>query len=197
MAPVAATANGAPPASTLAAELVGNISTSARSNRPDENSELKRLFERIEAVKNDPESLKSAHERVEHNHVLIYVYACVVLEGLRWDDPFANLNQLRADAEKAIGFLRVTIQETPTVLNFTTPHGTFLRRGSEPLWVWLFPKLLKMLGHPKCLDLTSALQSFFVFVLVDASKSAGLWNICEPLYGYLQANFRCKPMALH
>ena len=134
---------------------------------------------------------------VEHNHVLIYVYACVVLEGLKWDDPFANLNQLRADAEKAIGFLRVTIQETPTVLNFTTPHGTFLRRGSEPLWAWLFPKLLKMLGYPKCLALTSALQSFFVFVLVDASKSAGLWNICEPLYGYLQANFRCKPMALH
>ncbi|PSR90721.1 phosphatidylinositol 3 [Coniella lustricola] len=192
MAPAAANTNfnGAPPASSLAAELVGNISTAARSNRPDENSELKRLFEQIEAVKNNPDSLKSAHERVEHNHVLIYVYACVVLEGLKWDDPFANTKQLCADAEKAIRFLRVTIQETPAVLNLTTPRGTFLRRGPEPLWVWLFPKLLKMLGRSKCLALTSALNSFFVFVLVGASKSAGLWNICEPLYGYLQANFR-------
>lgn len=190
MAPEAA-ANSGPP-STLAAELVGNISTAARSSRPDENSELKRLFETIEAVKNDPESLKTANERVEHNHLLIYVYACVVLDGLKWDDPFANRDSLRLEASKAMHFLKVTIQETPSVLKITTNGSAFLHRGREPLWAWLFPKILKMLGHPYCLPLAPTVDSFFQFILVDASKSSGLWNISEPMFAYLQANYRCK-----
>lgn len=185
-------AEGGPPPSTLAAQLVGVISTSTRSTRPGESSELKRLFEVIEKVKNEPAALKTLEERIEHNHMLIYVYARVVLEGLKWDDPFANWKQLNADALKAVHFLKVTIPETPTVLHFTTDGNTFLHRGSEPLWVWLFPKLLRMLGHPKCPVLTSALVSLFQFIFLTASKSAGLWNAYEPLYGYLQANFRCK-----
>jgi serine/threonine-protein kinase ATR len=150
------------------------------------------LFEVIERVKNEPGSLKTPEERVEHNHMLVYVYARVVLEGLKWDDPFADWEQLEADALKAVHFLKVTIPETPTVLHFTTDGTTFLHRGSEPLWVWLFPKLLRMLGHPKCPALTSALESLFHFIFLTASRSAGLWNTCEPLFGYLQANFRCK-----
>lgn len=187
-----APANGGPPPSTLAAQLVGNISTTARSSRPDETSELKRLFEAIETVKNDPDYLKTPAERVEHNHTLIYVYARVVLEGLKWDDPFADRGKLKEEASKAIQFLKVTIQETPTVLNYATDGMMFLHRGQEPLWVWLFPKLLRMLGHPQCLVLSDSIQSLFHFVLDVASKSGGLWNSCGLMHGYLQANFRCK-----
>ncbi|KAJ0123315.1 protein kinase rad3 [Diaporthe amygdali] len=185
-----ANANGGPPPSTLAAQLAGNISTSAKSSRPDEASELKRLFEEIERVKNKPESLKTPDEHVEHNHMLIYVYARVILDALKWDDPFADREQLKADALTAIHFLKVTIAETPTVLTFTTNGSAFLHRGSEPLWVWLFPKLLRMLGHPRSIALLSPLESLFHFVLVTASTSGGLWNVCDPLFGYLQANFR-------
>ncbi|KAI3397802.1 hypothetical protein diail_10335 [Diaporthe ilicicola] len=185
-----ANANGGIPPSTLAAQLAGNISTSARSSRPDEASELKRLFEEIERVKNRPESLKTPDEHVEHNHMLIYVYTRVILDGLKWDDPFADREQLKGDALTAIHFLKVTIAETPIVLTLTTDGTAFLHRGPEPLWIWLFPKLLRMLGHPRCSVLLSPLESLFHFVLVTASTSSGLWNVCEPLYGYLQANFR-------
>lgn len=187
-----ATANGGPPPSTLAAQLVGNISTTTRSSRPDETSELKRLFEAIETVKNDPDCLKTPAERVEHNHTLIYVYARVVLEGLKWDDPFADREKLKEEALKAIQFLKVTIQETPTVLSYETDNTMLLYRGQEPLWVWLFPKLLRMLGHPQCLVLSDPIQSLFHFILDVASRSGGLWNSCGLMYGYLQANFRCK-----
>lgn len=187
-----AAANGGPPPSTLAAQLVGNIATTARSSRPDESSELKRFFEIIERVKDDPESLKTTDERIKHNHLLIYVYACVVLEGLKWDDPFADRDQLKSEASKAVQFLKVTIQETPTVLNYNTDGSEFLHRGQEPLWAWLFPKILKMLGHPHCLSLTPSLEAFFHFVFAIGTQSIGLWNLCEPIYGYLQANFRCR-----
>ncbi|KAK7740732.1 serine/threonine-protein kinase M1 [Cytospora paraplurivora] len=185
-------ANGGPPPSTLAAQLAGNISTSTRSSRPDESSELKRFFEVIERVKNEPGALKTLEERVEHNHMLIYVYARVVLEGLKWDDPFADREQLKADALKAVHFLKVTIPETPTVLHFTTDGTTFLHRGPEPLWVWLFPKLLRMLGHPRCPALSSALESLFNFVFLTARKSAGLWNVCEPLSAVSASGRRCS-----
>lgn len=184
-----AAAPGGPPPSTLAAQLVGNISTAARSSRPDENSELKRFFDTIERIKNDPESLKTADERVEHNHLLIYVYACVVLEGLKWDDPFANREQFKSEVLKAVQFLKVTIHETPTVLSYTVDSG-FLRRGREPLWVWLLPKILKMLGHPKCLTLSSSLESLFGLILTAAENSGSLLNPRESIYGYLQANLR-------
>ncbi|KAH8156902.1 hypothetical protein CIB48_g11345 [Xylaria polymorpha] len=111
--------NNAPPPSTLAAQLVENISTSARSSRPDETAELQRLFAAIEKVKNEPGLLASYQDRIEHNHMLIYVYARVVLEGLKWDEPFANTSQLRADATRAINFLKITVNETPEVLLFT------------------------------------------------------------------------------
>lgn len=192
-----ATANGGAPPSTLAAQLAGNISTSARSSRPDEASELKRLFEEIERVKNKPDSLKTPDEHVEHNHMLIYVYARVILDGLKWDDPFADHEQLKSDALTAVHFLKVTIAETPVVLTSTTDGTAFLHRGPEPLWVWLFPKLLRMLGHPRCLALCSPLESLFQFILVTASTSGGSWNISNPLYGYLQANFRCEMNVSH
>lgn len=185
-------ADGGVPPSTLAAQLVGNIANTARSSKPDENSELKHLFETIESVKNDPGLLKTPEDHLEHNHMLIYVYACVKLDGLKWDDPFANRDHLQSEVSQTVQFLRLTILEDAAVLFLTTDGSKFLHRGREPLWVWLFPKLLKMLGHPHCLPLSSSLESLFLFLFKCASKDGDMWHLCEPLYTYLQGNFRCK-----
>ncbi|KAI0913098.1 phosphatidylinositol 3 [Ustulina deusta] len=181
--------HNAPPPSTLAAQLVENISTSARSSRPDETAELQRLFAAIEKVKNEPGLLTSHQERVEHNHMLIYVYARVVLEGLKWDEPFANTSQLRADAVRAINFLKITVNETPEVLLFTVNNGTFLFRGPEPLWIWIFPKVLKMLGNSLCADLTAPIEGFFRELYLTAARSNGLWSHIPRFLAYLRSNF--------
>ncbi|KAJ9155587.1 Protein kinase rad3 [Pleurostoma richardsiae] len=182
-------ANGAPPPSTLAAQLVENISASAKSSRPDETGELKRLFSVIEKIKNQPDLLKTLEDRIEHNHMLIYVYARVVLEGPRWDDPFADRAQLKAEVLKAISFMRITIKETPAVLDFTTDGKSFLFRGTEPLWAWLAPKLQRILGHSQTLDLTDAIERFWVFMLSLGRQPGGSWRLCELLYRYLQDNY--------
>ncbi|KAI1351099.1 phosphatidylinositol 3 [Xylaria sp. FL0043] len=179
----------APPPSTLAAQLVENISTSARSSRPDETAELQRLFAAIEKVKNEPGLLASHQDRVEHNHMLIYVYARVVLEGLKWDEPFANPSQLRADALRAINFLKITVNETPEVLLFTPDSGTFLFRGPEPLWIWIFPKVLKLLGNSSCADLVAPIEGFFGEVYMAAARSSNLWSHIPQFLAYLRNNF--------
>ncbi|KAK8061288.1 hypothetical protein PG994_007654 [Apiospora phragmitis] len=181
--------NNGPPPSTLAAQLVENISASTRSSRPDETAELKKLFSVIEEVKNNPETLKSQQDRIEHNHMLIYVFARVVLEGLRWDDPFADREHLHSEAVRAINFLKVTVRETPEVLVFSSPDGSFMFRGSEPLWLWILPRVLRMLGHSQCLSLTTAIEALFQDLFIVIGQNGFLWPLASKLDYYLRSSF--------
>ncbi|KAI0384338.1 phosphatidyl inositol 3-kinase [Hypomontagnella monticulosa] len=183
------TNNHDPPPSTLAAQLVENISASTRSSRPDETAELKKFFATIEDVKNNPDLLSTPKERMEHNHMLIYVYTRVVLEGLRWDDPFADKAQLRADALRAVNFLKITIRETPEVLLAKSETALFLFRGSEPLWLWIFPKVLKMLGSGSCANLTTDIELFFREVFLTISRTGVLWSLLPQCLAYVKLNF--------
>ncbi|OBR08820.1 Phosphatidylinositol 3 [Colletotrichum higginsianum IMI 349063] len=185
-AAAAVAAGNAPPPSTLAAQLVENISASAKSTRSEENAELKRLFAVIEKVKNKPDLLKDAEQRTEHNHMLIYVYARVVLEGIKLDDPFADRNHLRNEALKAINFLKVTIEETPNVLSHTTDGKQFVFRGEEPLWIWVFPKILRLLGHSRCLDLAEPIEGFFQFVILAVIRTGSMWKLLSSIILYLR-----------
>ncbi|KAK8072291.1 hypothetical protein PG996_005639 [Apiospora saccharicola] len=181
--------NNGPPPSTLAAQLVENISASTRSSRPDETAELKKLFGAIEEVKNNPETLESHQDRIEHNHMLIYVFARVVLEGLKWDDPFADREHLHSEALRAINFLKVTVKETPEVLVFSSSDTSFMFRGSEPLWLWILPRVLKMLGHNQCLSLTTAIESLFQDLFIVIGQNGCLWPLASKLDQYLRSNF--------
>jgi serine/threonine-protein kinase ATR len=150
---------------------------------------LKKFFGIIENIKNQPELLTTSEERIEHNHMLIYVYARVVLEGLKWDDPFADRVQLQADAQRAISFLKVTIKETPEVLLVSSPGAAFIFRGREPLWFWLLPKVLKMLGHCQCLNLTTAIESFFQDIFSLVCQNGCLWSLAPRLLLYFRGIF--------
>ncbi|KAK9440315.1 phosphatidyl inositol 3-kinase [Metarhizium brunneum] len=183
----AAAAGEGPPPSTLAAQLVENISTSTKSSRSDESNELKELFATIQLVKDHPELLKSQADRVEHNHMLIYVYCRVALEGIKLDDPFVNRAHAHAEALKAINFLRFTIKETPSVLAHTHASKTLLYRGTEPLWVWLLPHLLRLLGHALFQELEGCLEGFLQYLLLLVSRTNELWSHGPELVLYLRA----------
>ena len=176
-----------PPPSTLAAQLVENISTSAKSSRSDDGNELKGLFATIQQIKDHPEMLKSPQDRVEHNHMLIYVYCRVALEAIKLDDPFLNRTHAHAEALKAINFLRFTIKETPSVLNYTHCGDTLLHRGRGPLWAWLLPQLLRLLGHGSFEGLDGSLEGFFQYILLVVSRADELWFLAPSLVFYLRA----------
>jgi serine/threonine-protein kinase ATR len=178
---------GGPPPSTLAAQLVENISPTAKSSRSDENSELKGFFAVIQQVKDNPDVLKTPDDRVEHNHMLIYVYSRVVLESIRLDDPSLDRAQSLVEALKAINFLRFTIKETPLVLLYRVKNETYLYRGQEPLWLWLIPQLLRLLGHTQGPDLDRHIEDFLQFLLAIVAHSGALWEIGTSLALYLRS----------
>ena len=178
------------PPSTLAAQLVHDFRSSSKSPRPDEISELRAFVPVIENVKNNPDLLKTAAERVEHNHMLIYVVR-IVLEGEKWDNPFADWTHLHTEALRVLNCLRVTIEETPAVLTFAASAGSFVFRGEEPLWLWLFPKILRLLGHSKCLALAPAIENFFQAMLDTISSSGAQWAWGRSFNFYLRDIFDC------
>ncbi|KAG5775004.1 hypothetical protein H9Q73_011325 [Fusarium xylarioides] len=175
-----------PPPSTLAAQLVENISASTKSSKSDENSELKGFFAIIQRVKDDPTLLKTPEDRVEHNHMLIYVYSRAVLEGIRLDDPFLDRTQVRTEGLKAISFLRFSIKETPAVLKHRVGEQEYMFRGREPLWVWLLPQLLRLLGHSQCLELTEAIEGFLQYTMLVIAQNWTLWDMAPSFLLYLR-----------
>ncbi|KAL8413730.1 hypothetical protein RB594_005107 [Gaeumannomyces avenae] len=178
-----------PPPSTLAAQLVENIAVSSvHSSRSDETQELQKFFTVIERFKNDPNLLKTTAERVEHNHMLIYVYCRVALDGLTWEDPFADRARLKAEALKTANFIRVTIRETPAVLAFVPDEGAFLFRRSEPLWLWVLPKILKLLGSERCIEISSVIESLCEFILGIVNQAGPLWGETDPMICYFQTS---------
>ncbi|KAG5942731.1 hypothetical protein E4U59_000920 [Claviceps monticola] len=180
-------AGDGPPPSTLAAQLVENISTSARSSRSDENNELKSLFALIQRVKNHPELLVSQADRVEHNHMLIYVYCRVALDGIKLDDPFVNRAHVHAEAIKAINFLRFTIKETPSVLLYKTDSEALFYRGEEPLWVWLLPHLLRFIGLDLFRELEGSLEGFLQYLFLIIARTDELWSMGPSFVLYLRS----------
>ena len=182
----AGASSAGPPPSTLAAQLVENISTSAKSSKSDESNELKGLFATIQRVKDHPEKLTSHADRVEHNHMLIYVYCRVALENIKLDDPFLNRPHARSEIIKAINFLRFTIKETPSVLTYTRDLKRFLFRGTAPLWVWLLPHILRFLGHPLFDELNGSLEGFLQYFLLLTSRVGELWSLAPTLALYLR-----------
>ena len=178
-----------PPPSTLAAQLVENISTSSRSSHLDDNRELKRLQARIDQVRLNPGLLVTEQDRIQHNHLILYVCGGVLLESQKWHDPFADHNQLRIQATKVIDLLTVTISETPRVLNSLADDRTFLSRGREPLWLWILPKVLKMLGHGKSLALTPVIEGLFQRIFILAAQEEQLWGLSSHLMEFLRVSF--------
>ena len=176
------------PPSTLAAQLVENISTSTsgRSARGAENDELKRLFAIIESIKNNPDLLQTPEDKIRSNHMLIYVYFRAVLDALRPDDPFLDKERIRAEGSKAIHFFKLAVVETPAVLVCSAEPDEFLSRGSEPLWTWAFPKILRLLAHPQYHELSEPMIDLCQCIFRVISSHSKLRSSLAPVIYYLK-----------
>jgi serine/threonine-protein kinase ATR len=174
-----------PPPSTLAAQLV--FSASTRSSRSEDHNELRRLSATIQAVERDPNLLKTPQDQLDHNHLLTYVFIRAVLDGIRLEDPILDPNTIRNEVLKATNFLRLIVKETPHVLAYTSVKGEeYDLRGAEPLWIWLLPKLLRFLGHKRCLDVTDDIHGFFLDLLALLGPHGDLGDLSVAIVSYLR-----------
>jgi serine/threonine-protein kinase ATR len=175
------------PPSTLAAQLVNNISTAHRPSRYNTQEDYQRLLADIARFENTSNGGISLEAKLEHHHKLIYVVSRAVLEVLTREDPFADVQQLLTQATEALQFLTATVKETPAVLlHVAGPDANFRSGFHEPLWLWLFPRVLTLLGRDHCEPLHDKILEFFSTSFLVISKSAQHWNNASIFVYYLK-----------
>jgi serine/threonine-protein kinase ATR len=173
------------PPSTMAAQLINNLSTTEEPSRPAEKNDLKRLME--EVLEQDANESDDVVSKLEQKHKLIYVFTRAVLERLSTDDPFMNQEQLVGQASDALDIFTVAVRELPGVLEYVLPAGVDLHsRGQEPLWTWLFPRVLMLLGRRNCEKLTEKIKDFFYISFQAAGGSPQHWNLTSFIFTYLR-----------
>jgi serine/threonine-protein kinase ATR len=175
------------PPSTMAAQLINNLSTTNKPSREPEQDDLKRLMTEVSDLENSSTELSNVDVKLEHKHKMIYVFARAVLERLSNDDPFINTAQLVSQASEALDIFTSTIRETPAVLSYVLkPQETLQARGQEPLWMWLFPRVLTLLGRRECDDLTEKIKSFFSASFRAVAQSPKIWYLSSSFFSYLK-----------
>ena len=175
-----------PPPSTMAAQLISSIST-AKPSRPAEQDDLQKLMSEVSALENNGTGQDNLEAKARHKHKLIYVFARAVLERLAQDDPFMNVQEVVGHAADALDIFMNTIKENPTVLGYVLAPGENLQtRRQEQLWIWLFPKVLTLLGRRGCDPLTEKIKDFFYVSFQAVARSPKLWNLSSFFFCYLK-----------
>ena len=142
------------PLSTMAAQLINNLSGVSTPRQSDQD-DLKALMVEVSSAENSSTDFPSLEAKLEHKHKLIYVFTRTLLEKLTEDDPFMDVQKVVAQAYEALDVFIAIMKETPGVLAYVLRRGSNLHhRGQEPLWIWLFPRILALLGRQHCEKLT-------------------------------------------
>ncbi|KAK6580379.1 hypothetical protein PZA11_007401 [Diplocarpon coronariae] len=185
-----------PPPSTMAAQLINNLSTAG--NAPSRHADAGGLQSLMNEVANvetraaqqleaEPGFIEDLDVKLERKHKLIYVFARALLERVASDDPFKVLAQLVKQTHEALDLFLATLREIPEVLDYTlSDDERFPGRGSEPLWKWLFPRLLALLGRRGCENLTKKIHSIFCASYDGLAQSPKLWHLSSSIFRYLK-----------
>jgi hypothetical protein len=173
------------PPSTLAATFANNLSNSRRASKHDEKEDFQRLL--LELAKEEKDSSGASIETVlDHHHKLIYVVVRAVLEGLAEGKPHLNEPELLQQATEGLHILNATIKETPEVLDHVADPSVQLHSGSNvPLWLWLFPRILALVGRQRCESMQEKITEFFQICFSEAYRSLQLWAMTASFFRYL------------
>jgi serine/threonine-protein kinase ATR len=175
------------PPSTMAVLLINNLATANKPSHEPHLDDLKRLMAEVSETESSPSLQTDVKVKLEHKHKLIYVFARAVLDRLLSDDPFNNIPQLVSQSSEALEIFISAIREIPGVLGFALPDDQLLQnRDKEPLWLWLFPKVLAILGRQGCEGLTDKIREFFCVCFQVVARSPKLWYLNSDFFMYLK-----------
>jgi serine/threonine-protein kinase ATR len=175
------------PPSTMAAQLINNLSNPSKSLRQADQEDLKKLMDEVSNQEASTADFSNAEAKLEHKHKLIYVFARAVLERLAGDDPFLDAQKILPQASDALDIFMSTIKEIPDVLAYCVgPESTLLSRGQEPLWFWLFPRILALLGRQQCDSLAEKIKDFFYVSFQVVARSPKLWTLSSFFFSYFK-----------
>jgi hypothetical protein len=181
------------PPSTLAANFASNLSHTRRASKNEEHEDFQRLLLEVSKYEQNMSDETPRVTVIGHHHKLIYVVAKAVLEVLTKDHGLFNEHLLQ-QASEGLDILIATIKDTPEVLCHVAGQQAHLQSGSNvPLWTWLFPRILALVGRQQCQTLQEKITTFFETCFSAVSKSLQLWALNSSFFLYLRhcADSKC------
>jgi serine/threonine-protein kinase ATR len=175
------------PPSTLAANFANNLSTTRRPSRHDDQDEFQQLLLDVSKYEETTHGVASIEERLEHCQELIYVVVIGVLDPLTKSNASVYEQDQLQKASEGLDVLIATIKEYSVVLDQVPGQRVQMLSGSDtPLWMWLFPQVLALVGSKRCETLKDKIMDFFNVSFTEVSKSLQLWALNSAFFGYLK-----------
>jgi serine/threonine-protein kinase ATR len=178
-----------PPQSTIAAQIVQNLSTKNGDPQPADRGSFQQLLVEILGAGGDQTTESRVFEKdLDVNYRLVSVVTKAGLDVLLSQDPFITPENLLAQASNSISVIHLTIQNIPQILFFSPALGT---EGSDvsqpPLFVLLLPKILSLVGHPTANALQDSLKDLLSLLFEATARSSGVWRRSHELLEYFRA----------
>lgn len=159
-------ANGVPPPSTIAAQIVQHRSDGSARREPENRALFGKLLQ--EYLK-DPAAEESD---AQINARLIHVIAEAGLDVFLKENPFAH-DLLVPQAKDSIAVIELVIQRYPKILVYVDAAGNGVTPA--PLVLWLLPKLFSLLGRPSLTALQESLRRLLSLCVQALSGTGDLW----------------------
>ena len=158
---------GQPP-STLAAQIVQNHEQAVHQDNDDQRAQFRQLLQEI------LHNTTFEETDLEVNYKLVRVVTQAGLDVFLQDDPFARRSLLVEQARDSIAVIELTIQRSPALLLY--PNRRENEHSEQPLFFWILPRLLALLGNPKADGLQSILQHLLPFIISSLMGTSHLWQ---------------------
>ena len=179
--------NAEQPQSTLAAQLVSHLTNGKRRPKNQDEEAFGQLLREIlgtessQAVRS--EALKTDSEV---DCKLIYVIVKAGLEKATLDDPLDGKTGLSRQTTDSLAAINFTIKRNPEVL-FVAPRFQELDpRPIGPLYLWLLPKLLALIGRLQNSGIRDGVLAVLTTFLISESKTHVQKLISHPVLKYMK-----------
>ncbi len=140
--------NGDPPPSTLAAQLVNHLTDGRKLSKNQDQETFRQLLHEVLGAQREAGSQAQTHDADNDlDCKLVYVIVKAGLETLTNGDPFAGHTERSRQVIESLAAVEYTIWKNPGILFYPTPRYESLPNPSGPLFWWLIPKLLHVVGQ--------------------------------------------------
>ena len=175
---------GEPPASTLAAQLVDNLTRATQQSRHQDQEDFEQLL-RIFETGSPGERHVDDSESSEESIKLIDVVVKAGLEILSRDNPFEDRSALVRQALRSLAVIDATIRRSPALLLMPTSQDEPAAKIQMPFFSWLIFKLWSTIIHETDREIHLAVSRSIATLLALEKKTRSKVPKLQPIKRYI------------
>ena len=173
------------PTSTLAAQLVNNLTRGKQHSNLQDRADFESLLQIFESEGKERQYVEIT-EDIEGSAKLIDVLVKAGLDALWRDNPFDSRDILLRQASRALTVIGMTFRECSEVIYFQSGRPEVDPKLCAPLYIWLLPKLLAIAGNEHFEQLRKGIAAVVHSIIYVEQKIRSKGERLHQAFRYLQ-----------